>query len=937
MRRWTPERLLEHMRLKNLRLQEKTKIYVLGCTETRRVTMGSQQMRAVNLTHSLATQHFDAWKKGHLDKPAFYPGWNEKVLVIGGSAGGLTAAAHAAYRGATVVLLEAADKLMPSMDGSDRLLHPRLYEWGSPQPFEKNNSADYWMGPKVGLPLLDWEADPAHRVRARLLAEWEGWSDLYKIKVQMRTKVPPLAETNWPSADIDGSNFDHIIFATGFGVERRPTPPDWVEWLSGSYWQNDDLDRRVGDIVICGNGDGALTDLFRACLKGFQQAKFVDILSKADPDRALETRVLEIERKLESTASEGADLEMAKAFLALEAPRLDDDVEKMLRADVRVRLSTRTRTTPDGLPFSAEEAAFARAAFPLNRLLLASVLRVSRKRGNPPVSVVLTRERRDFPDPRGDGKESVVFRGGVEKFEARRGDRTLLVAPIDYLLGAAENDAVSDDLDDLRNRNKDKSEGDITRQPIWLFFGEAINPELPSAQAFIPAPAASEDQRVLEIYRDVNQFCIISDVFDSVFQNASDVSISAADEKYYFRGVIRLYSLVYNQIFLTDAQFWDGRFWLKFPDVWDEMNAYEQRLFQKKFVIRQRPFDKLGNVRDAFFLAHAGGAWKAREFNSSLLGPELVQKFMGWAKGGGTSLRPATPSAESVLTQFASDIGDSQDQERVKRIVDGWRRLDALVNGGNLHTESWPRPKTHGFRYWHHMQQLESPGLFYSGLPEKAREILLEAFKYERDSGARGVRTAYLKVKIEEFSAVDPDLAASVGQIQDWFDRAYNRMTARNQGANVFSSLRLGDTPGIHKSGTPHKVNVSLSTLGEMPSDAFQEISTKWDEKIGRRDGALSKPVTESFWDATLETLGTFLADVKTAPAIIPREGPGVDARAVQKMLRWSSIDSFKVGWVGDLDTGEPGETAARSVTTEGEEIGGDGLRPDESATEYFL
>src|SRR5947207_575369 len=84
-------------------------VYLLGFFE-RRVTLLSQQVRALNLLYSLRTES--------LLSPS------SSVAVVGGGASGLTVAAGAAALGCKVSLFERRDRLIPLFENSDRPLHP---------------------------------------------------------------------------------------------------------------------------------------------------------------------------------------------------------------------------------------------------------------------------------------------------------------------------------------------------------------------------------------------------------------------------------------------------------------------------------------------------------------------------------------------------------------------------------------------------------------------------------------------------------------------------------------------------------------------------------------------------------------------------------------------------------------------------------------------
>ncbi|MFY9935482.1 MAG: NAD(P)/FAD-dependent oxidoreductase, partial [Silvibacterium sp.] len=132
----TPEEILDvfnvpHETMKN--------VYLLG-SFARRVTLYSQQVRALNLIYALhKTKKFE---KG------------SKVVVVGAGAAGLMAAAAAAELEASVTLLEQLQGPMELQRNSRiRWIDPFIYDW----PITES------AGTRANLPVIDWKAGYAEK------------------------------------------------------------------------------------------------------------------------------------------------------------------------------------------------------------------------------------------------------------------------------------------------------------------------------------------------------------------------------------------------------------------------------------------------------------------------------------------------------------------------------------------------------------------------------------------------------------------------------------------------------------------------------------------------------------------------------------------------------------------------------------------------------
>lgn len=106
----TPKNILD-------RMQRAERLFVLGCNE-QRVTLRSQQIRALNLIYSLIAS-------GKLAA-------GSSLACIGGGVSGLTAAVAAATHGCSATILERQNDILTMFQGNmTRWLHPHIYDWPS--------------------------------------------------------------------------------------------------------------------------------------------------------------------------------------------------------------------------------------------------------------------------------------------------------------------------------------------------------------------------------------------------------------------------------------------------------------------------------------------------------------------------------------------------------------------------------------------------------------------------------------------------------------------------------------------------------------------------------------------------------------------------------------------------------------------------------------
>lgn len=330
-----PADILTHMSVKG-----EPGIYVLGCFE-RRVTLYSQQVRALNLVYAL--HHEQRLKPG------------DSIAIVGGSVAGMTAAAAAATLGYKVTLLEQHDHLLPLLRGNhSRWLHPHIYDW----PEEGSEEPD------AGLPLLDWKASVAGDVATQLLGAWDALPASSRITTCCNVTSIDLSpglprRLAWNADGPHLGDFAVVILAVGFGLEREVKNTPWI-----SYWQDDALHQAslkgIRRHLISGCGDGGLVDLLRVRIRDFRhETALADFLAGV-PD-ALRKHLLQVDEEARHSRNVGEFLFHAYKTLAVPA-QVDAAIETRLRKDTEAVLNARDLT------------AFTLGACVINRFLVSRLL-----------------------------------------------------------------------------------------------------------------------------------------------------------------------------------------------------------------------------------------------------------------------------------------------------------------------------------------------------------------------------------------------------------------------------------------------------------------------------------------------------------------------------------------------------------------------------------
>lgn len=896
-------------------------LFVLGSHETIRVTVPSQQIRAIKLIDALwgrleAAAFRDAREAGKLTAAGF-PGESgslngRKLLVVGAGAGGLTAATVAAQHGADVMVVDRANAVLDRVRHSKRLLHPRLYEWGAPQDWEVADRSYIKKG-EADLPWLDWPAGAADEVANHIELQWEGIAAAYGIHQKLGITAysrsdaitfhccaapetcPEIGGCAKEVADF-ASTETFVILAYGFGEEQSEINPEERKKLGLtqrkclSYWDAEQPDEQLESFVgrkvlICGNGDGALNELFRLTLSGFSQPELVNWIEQIEcEDNRLELAVEAIERQMRRTCDEEANersrLAVAEQYLALPseltAP-LDALIERRLRFDNDIILSVR-----GPVDSSVMVIALASYAFPLNKLILAATLKQLEAKHSK------FRIRRDDTEK---GQTFPSFAAGRYVL-MRAGPRQRPHQPV---LGKAAGPKAIQQAKRIKAIAAGQTPGvpgDVTRIPEWTRIGEPPGMRRREQDAYVPRRPNRVRAELLKAHmRGIEHFVLISDLFDSAFQFALDQYSGQIGKPElladYYVGALRICMLFNDRVLLTDAQFWDGRFMLGLPGIYAERLCEEERsLFRKIVQIRRRSEDR-----------HIPSIWADKQFSYASLPPELNVMIERLDSRLNEGIEAKLKRAIASNGQEGSALADEAGQ-----VLTRWRDADEFVarideevrssDGKARFAKLWPNASP-----WNVGLCYENLGEIYRNFRDPAdRKLLIDAFAKRPDAPGMNGDRSRLHSYLRTLSALgDRDT------IRDWFDRAYNRMTARSQGANVYLSLYAGaksletgaDEVERHKLTKP----VSVAAVGRMCSEKFMhhfeelsEAATAWkSEGLPRIKGEV------------FSGLGTLTNEGDDFPETADT---AADVHLIRKLRAFASVEGISMSIVSQREAG---------------------------------
>jgi NAD(P)-binding Rossmann-like domain len=283
--------------LKSFQLgSEWPEIYVLGCFDLKK-TFYTQQKRSVALATLLS-------RVGRI-KPT------TTVAVVGAGLGGMTVASMLAHFGANVRVFEKQGTCGPAqITSSRRFVHPNILDWPN-ESFKESQTK---------LPYLNWSAAYASIVLEKVSSEFgslcgKPHSTGGMIELSLNSEIKSLDRVAGGSTVKGGIRLlgnspstmhtaEIVILAIGFGPELDLGPH------TKPYWETEDLERCAGftvesreKIVVSGVGDGGLTDVLRAAIRGFRHDNILTMFPWFESQKFLKEAIaIEQEAKTQEVA-----------------------------------------------------------------------------------------------------------------------------------------------------------------------------------------------------------------------------------------------------------------------------------------------------------------------------------------------------------------------------------------------------------------------------------------------------------------------------------------------------------------------------------------------------------------------------------------------------------------------------------------------------------
>ena len=792
-----------------MRLEKMPGVFFLAGGNEKRMSTFAQQNRAISLVGCL------------LDMPNIAGTPPKRVAVVGAGAAGVTAASVLAWREVNAVIYEKEAEPLGAYARTTRHIDPRLYEWPRVD----------WNRTNAELPLLNWSGKPGRDVTLDLRAQWTEWCRLFgpdsphnHIAWRPRhlvEEVVPNGDPNAPSYAIHGkrdrgtfadAGFDTVLLALGPGRPQHPAnlvnDPARKNELEQSldswqwdYWAQEPEDGPLcRNILVFGRGDSGLTRALTAAVeyrsgagpqvqawRPVRQDVLVEMMTAFDQrlvslgirtdveravfgvDMALESALVDVGKVRSAARWDGDEWKaMTRSAESAAWAKYSNiarrEFDEFAREHLRQR---RVQDTPRevAIAFRDQGPYIDGKAFPLHRWLFAQLVRLG---------WVRLREHCD-----------------VERLRKTHTGWTIEGTHDIYdqvLFGLVDSKSTLPKL-------TDEFHADLERRNLWSGHGPVV--QIARRQREI----GKQGSRVFfsDLFDSTTQARVLQAIVDerATSDRRSERVISDArlelDELYDRRLALELFRR--DKVVISDTQALDGVFFLGWiPKNRDTLSAL---LGSGRLIITRRSgADQFDNVRRLFFARRSTAGWSTKAFEfSSIQDAEPRRKIARTLAGLEGTVFPSAESLEQELLQRLDNPG----RVAYLAMVDLQKKAIACLN--DIHYEGAPWPAA--FRL---ASALEEPIRFRIEQQRSAEAVAREAFDllFTRDPISDTIRNrSNLYAAWNDKS--DPDSEGSrrhsgVEDVRDFYDRAYNRAVAVQNGATVFETVRVQGLPNYSPS-----------------------------------------------------------------------------------------------------------------------------------------
>lgn len=809
-------------------------LFFINCGLERRVTVLSQQVRALSL--------FSALTEDRIFKERRAQEKRIEICVIGAGIAGCTFAGKAAHYGCIVDIWEKEEKVLTQLDNASRYLHPRLYDWPKP----------HWNEGKANVPILNWEAGEGKIVNQQIRKQWDIFCELYnddpakpdktKPSINVHTSCPNLeikttgkiahihySEPEYPNDHIE-KKYDYIVLCVGFGKDATinygiPSAVYSVierQKQETCYWNDRPMqisrNTNPRNFLFSGTGDSGLTDVFEFLVEDFKQehlAEKIRKLSEAPVFSGFGERLLTLEDEYRDACDDMAK-QLKDAKQEIISDLLGNSFNKIpSHSELQISLSGKVNNL-----FSLSGQALKKIQEAENQIIALFENTFKEENNKMPFPLLRTSFRllKDF----GPNDKLTLHGRGPTAYSIKSFPLNRLIWGILSLDRRIQYNSLNDSpLSRRGNKNMPVSLDELNHWfPDISFDGIALRygAEPALEKAFHEIHEQIKKTRTAGIDTGANyyrahrpfaakdivwkQVRLMSEIFDSVVQ-ASLLEENQDFKEKYNDYIEELVELEIGKIVVTDSSVFDGKFLREYlieasPEIWQ---YFEIRCRKKD------PFETMWSIlfKDSF-LTPETLAMSSLDKDKN----DEIQNFAEVFKG--LKIKPTSASGfdstapvKERIEWFIKQLEDVAPASPIGSVINSWFKLAQKMIDHPNSIKEW-RP-----RYDFNFGQMfgctfDDPAGLVVSIIEDSKSLndahtpeindVIECIKELKEKRIRS--EAYKNKKLKEWKQDDNREVAD--RIKAWYDHGYNRLLALQHQANMIETIQPYSTlPTTHQ------------------------------------------------------------------------------------------------------------------------------------------